>query len=163
MRRNAHPLGQNASRMGWVSGEHVLRLPVRLRGIELGRPVDLVFDRDARRVLGFEVRCGDDEHRFLPLAVVSVGTTELEIRSPLVLLEEAQLAFYTGAGRTFRALRGATVVRRRAVVGTLEDVAVGDDGAIVSVLVKTPNGRRTLEYDADVELVRARPGVRAAS
>jgi hypothetical protein len=150
-------------RVGWVSGDDVLRLPVRLRGIELGRPVDLIFDRDAHRVLGVEVLCGDDERRFLPFAVATVRTDELEVRSALVLLEEAQLAFYTSAGRTLRSLRGATVVRRGILLGTLQDVAVDDEGAITSVLVATADGPRTLDYAPDVELVQPRPQVRAAS
>jgi hypothetical protein len=145
-----------------VSGDDLLRMPVRLRGIQLGRPVDLIFDRDARRVLGFEVRCGDDERRFLPFAVVTIGKRDLEIRSPLVLLEEAQLAFYTSAGRTLRSLRGATVVRRGVAIGTLADVEVDEQGAIVSVVAATVKGLRMLEYEADVVLARPRP-VRAAS
>ncbi len=154
---------QNARGMGWVSAEHVLRLPVRVRGIQLGRPVDLVFDRAVRRVLGFEVRCGDDERRFLPVAVVTVRARELEVGSPLVLLGEAQLAFYTGVGCTFRSLRGADVIERGTLLGALEDVTFDARGTISSLLVLTPSGPEPVAYAADVELELPRPGVRAAS
>ena len=60
-----------------------------MRGIELGRPVDLVLDRERTRVLGFEVLCGDEERRFLPLAVATFARSELEVRSSLALLEAA--------------------------------------------------------------------------
>lgn len=156
-------LRQNARGMGWVSAQHVLSLPVRVRGIQLGRPVDLVFDRAVRRVLGFEVRCGDDERRFLPLAVVKVRARELEVGSPLLLLGETQLAFYTSAGCTFRTMRGAHVVERGTLLGELEDVTFDARGEISSVLVLTPSGPEPVAYDADVELELPRPGVRAAS
>jgi hypothetical protein len=45
-----------------LSGDALLALPVRLHGIQLGRPVDLLLDREAVRVVGLDVRCGDEEH-----------------------------------------------------------------------------------------------------
>jgi hypothetical protein len=45
------------------AASEVLALPVRLHGIQLGKPVDALLDPLADRLLGFEVRCGDDEHR----------------------------------------------------------------------------------------------------
>ncbi len=51
------------------TGDELLAMPVRLHGIQLGRPVDLLLDRDARRVVGLDVLCGDGVHRFLPLPV----------------------------------------------------------------------------------------------
>ncbi len=44
-------------------------LPVRLHGIQLGRPVDLLLDPDTRRAVGLDLLCGDEVHRFLPVAV----------------------------------------------------------------------------------------------
>lgn len=149
--------------MSGVSAERLLRLPVRVRGIGLGRPVDLVLDREHTRVLGFEVLCGDEERRFLPLAVATVRESELEIRSSLALLEAAELAFYTKRGSTFAALRGSGVLRARRLVGELADLTLAADGTIASVVVTTPDGREELDNGADVVLVPAGTRVRAAS
>ena len=148
--------------MRGVSAERLLGLPVRVRGIELGRPVDLVLDREHTRVLGFEVLCGDDERRFLPLAVASVRESELEIRSSLGVLDEAELAFYTKRGSTFAALRGCGVVRARTLLGELVDLTLAPDGTIGSVVVATPDGSEEVDY-VDVALVAAGTNVRAAS
>ena len=149
--------------MRGVSVEHVLRLPVRLRGIQLGRPVDLVLDRERRRALGFEIRCGDDERRFLPFAVAEIHDEEVAIPSPLVMLEAAELAFYTKRGSTFRALVGSDVVRRRRLLGELEDLRVEPDGTMSTVVVAGDLGSEALEYDHDVKLLPSGSRVRAAS
>ncbi len=57
-------------------GRELLSLPVRVHGIQLGRPADLLVDVASDRVLGIDVRCGDGVHRFLPigrLADIVVG------------------------------------------------------------------------------------------
>jgi hypothetical protein len=149
--------------MKGVSAERLLRLPVRVRGIELGRPVDLVLDREHTRVLGFEVLCGDEERRFLPLAVATIRESELEVRSSLALLEAAELAFYTKRGTTFAALRGSSVVRAGRLVGELLDLTLAADGTIDLVVVATPGGRDELDNGADLTLVAAGTRVRAAS
>jgi hypothetical protein len=74
--------------------EELLTLPVRVRGIEVGRPVDLIVDPEGSRALGFDVLCGDDAHRFLPFAVAAVRADEIEIFTPLVLLDFGQVGFY---------------------------------------------------------------------
>lgn len=86
--------------------EELLTLPVQVRGIELGRPVDLIVDREATRVVGFDVLCGDEAHRFLPFAVASVGSEAIEIESPLVLLDFDQVAFYRTEAASLRDLNG---------------------------------------------------------
>jgi len=149
--------------MRGVSAERLLRLPVRVRGIELGRPVDLVLDREHTRALGLEVLCGDEERRFLPLAVATIRESELELRSSLGLLDEAELAFYTKRGSTFAALRGWGVVRGRTLLGELVDLTVAADGTIASLVVATSDGCEELDYGADVALVAAPTDVRAAS
>jgi hypothetical protein len=146
-----------------ISVEHILRLPVRLRGIHLGRPVDLVLDKERRRALGFEVQCGDEEHRFLPFAVVSIRDDEIELPSPLVLLEAAELAFYTKRGSTFRAIVGSDVVRGREFLGELEDLRVEPDGGASTVVVATEHGSEALDYGDDVKLLPSGSRVRAAS
>ena len=78
---------------GRSAGE-LLRLPVRLHGIQLGRPLDAFVATDADRLIGFEVLCGDEARRFLPFAVARVEADEIAIESALTLLDERDLDFY---------------------------------------------------------------------
>jgi hypothetical protein len=84
----------------------LLELPVRVRGIELGRPVDLLIDRESPRALGFDVLCGDQAHRFLPFVVARVRDDAIEIDSPFLLLDFAQVDFYRRQATTLRELNG---------------------------------------------------------
>ena len=61
--------GDDRPGMRGRAAAELLSLPVRLHGIQLGRPVDALLDARVDRVLGFEVLCGDGAHRFLPFAV----------------------------------------------------------------------------------------------
>jgi hypothetical protein len=72
----------------------VLALPVRLHGIQLGRPVEALLDPSVDRLVGFEVQCGDGEHRFLPLSVADLGADEITIASALQLIDERELDWY---------------------------------------------------------------------
>jgi hypothetical protein len=99
--------------------EELLTLPVRVRGIDVGRSVDLIVDRGHSRVLGFDVLCGDQAHRFVPFAVASVGDSEIEIFTPLVLLDFGQVGFYREQADWLREQDGA-----------LRDLVVDEDGAL---------------------------------
>jgi hypothetical protein len=72
----------------------LLSLPVRMNGIELGKPVDALLDRNADRLLGLELVCGDGAHRFLPLPVARVRRDEIAISSALALIDERDLDYY---------------------------------------------------------------------
>ena len=137
--------------MGSMASGDVLALPVRMHGIGLGRSVELIVDVDVRRVLGFEVRCGDDTHRFLPLAAAHVSAGEIAIASPLTLLDE--LAFYRARGHGLGALRGARVANAGGEVGMLRDVVFEDEGAIRELVVATPAGERRIAPGADVQVL----------
>jgi hypothetical protein len=136
--------------MGPMSSGDVLARPVRMEGIELGRSVEVILDADVRRVLGFEVRCGDDARRFLPLAAARVREGEIAIGSPLTLLDE--LPFYRARGHGLAALRGARVANASHEVGTLRDVVFGDDGSIRELVVATDAGERRIRPGADVRI-----------
>ena len=129
--------GHDGGDMVERTGDKVLRLRVRLHGIELGRPVDVLLDRDALRVVGLDVRCGDGVHRFLPLPTAAVGADDLTIHSPLVLLEEDELRFYRARAFLLSSLRGRAVARRGEEVGTLRDVAFAPDGELLAVLLES--------------------------
>jgi sporulation protein YlmC with PRC-barrel domain len=136
--------------MGSIASRDVLALPVRVHGIELGRVVELVVDLEVKRVLGFEVRCGDEAHRFLPLAAARVRDGEIAIGSSLTLLDE--LAFYRGRGHGLGALRGARVASAGGKVGTLRDVVFDAGGSIRELVVATPSGEHRIAPGADVQV-----------
>jgi hypothetical protein len=137
------------------TGDELLALPVRLRGIQLGRPVDLLLDREVPRVVGIDVLCGDGLHRFLPLTTASLGDDEVVIRSALVLLEEDGLAFYRSRTFALTALRGHPVERRGIRVGALRDLVVAADGGVRALLVGTDEGTRRVPIDDGVRLAPA--------
>jgi hypothetical protein len=124
--------------MGGVNplpADRLLALPVRLHGIQLGRPVDLLVDLVDMKAVGLDVLCGDDVHRFLPLPTASVRDEEIVIRSPFVLLEEDQLVFYRERTAALATLRGKDVQRSGRLLGVLEDVVVGRDGTLAAIVV----------------------------
>lgn len=119
------------------SGDGVLSLPVRLHGVTLARTADLLLDRDGLRVVGLDVLCGDEVHRFLPLPTAAIGDGELTIHSPLVLLEEDELDFYRARAFSFNSLRGRTVTRRGTDAGRLRDVIFAPRGDLVAVVLES--------------------------
>jgi hypothetical protein len=78
---------------GLVASE-LLSLPVRLHGIQLGRPVEALLDARADRLLGFEVLCGDGQRRFLPFAVARLQADEIALESALTLIDERDIGYY---------------------------------------------------------------------
>jgi uncharacterized protein YrrD len=130
-----------------ISAEHLLRLPIRLRGIDVGHAVDVILDPQGRRVLGLDVLCKDDAHRFLPLTAANVGEDEITVASALTMLAADELAFYRKAASTVRSLRGSPVLLKGKSVGRLEDVTVSRDGAIAALIVADGDGHRSYELE----------------
>jgi hypothetical protein len=79
--------------MGEGRERELLRLPVTTNGIELGRTVAVLVDRDGR-VVGFELVCRDGARRFLPAGAADIGATEIRVASALVFLGERELTWY---------------------------------------------------------------------
>jgi hypothetical protein len=115
-----------------LTGTELLRRPVRLRGIELGRPVDVLLHPHEPYALGLDVLCGDEQHRFLPVFAADVGSDHLEAASPLVLLDLRDDSFYRRRARSLNGLRGTTVDGG----GELEDVVLGPDWRIVELVLE---------------------------
>jgi hypothetical protein len=93
--------------------EALLNRRVLLRGgIDLGRVVDVILEADADRPLGLDVLCRDGEHRFLPMAAAGRVGPDVEIDSPLTLLEPAELEFYRARGRSLRGGASGTLADR---------------------------------------------------
>jgi hypothetical protein len=81
------------------AASELLSLPVRMHGIELGRPVEALVDATADRIVGFEVICGDETRRFLPFSVVDLRPRELALDSALTLIDERDLGYYRERSR----------------------------------------------------------------
>jgi hypothetical protein len=118
------------------TGDELLGLPVRLHGIQLGRPVDLLLDPDAHRAVGLDLLCGDEVHRFLPLQTAAVRDEEIRILSPFVLLEQRELEFYRSRKLALGGLRGHPVERLGRMVGLLQDVVVAENGQLDAAIVE---------------------------
>jgi hypothetical protein len=134
-------------------GERLLALSVRLHGIEVGRPVDLLLDRGVSRVVGLDLVCGDRAHRFLPLPTAVVEDDALAIHSPLVLLEEDERRFYRTRTFALSAVRDRPVLRNGRPVGKLRDIVFAPDGKLLAVVVE-PNER--IPFDGTLEFAPQR-------
>jgi hypothetical protein len=110
--------------MGSRSAIELLQLPVRLNGIRLGRPVDLLLDSAEWRALGFVVLCGDESSRFLVFAAADLREDAIDVSSALLLLEDVE--FYRDRSRSLRDLLGAE----------LRDVLVTRDGSVEALVVE---------------------------
>jgi sporulation protein YlmC with PRC-barrel domain len=82
--------------------EELLRQSVLLHGIQVGRVVDVILEPEHQGVIGFEVRCEDGRHRFLPRAAAKRSDDSIEIDSPFGLLDSDELEFYRARGLTLR-------------------------------------------------------------
>lgn len=107
--------------MGPRSAIELLQLPVRLHGIRVGQPVDLLLDLVEWRAIGFVVLCGDGSSRFLVFAAADVGEDAIELPSALVLLEDVE--FYRERSRSLRDL----------LRDEPADLLVTPDGSVVAV------------------------------
>jgi hypothetical protein len=126
-----------------LTGDELLRRPVRVRGIQLGRPVDVLLHPTEPQALGLDVLCGDDQHRFLPLSAARVGADHVEAASPLVLLDLKEGSFYRDEARSLNELRGTPVAGR----SSLQDIVLGPDWAIAELVLDGRDGRRRVELD----------------
>jgi hypothetical protein len=110
--------------MGSRSATELLQLPVRLNGIRLGQPVDLLLDPAEWRALGFVVLCGDEGSRFLVFAAADLREDAIDVSSALLLLEDVE--FYRDRSRSLRDLLGAE----------LRDLLVTPDGNVEALVVE---------------------------
>jgi hypothetical protein len=81
------------------AASELLSLPVRMHGIQLGKPVELLLDVRADRLLGFEVLCGDGARRFLPFPVARLQSNEIALESALTLIDERDIGYYRSHSR----------------------------------------------------------------
>jgi hypothetical protein len=134
-----------------LPAEQLLRFPVRLNRVDIGRAVDLLVDPAQGRALGLDVLCGDDAHRFLPLAAAEVTDDEIRVSSAFALLDDAGFAFYRGRTSSLRSLRGKDVERSGRRLGALRDVVVTAQGEIEALVVE-PEGEAPLRVPVAPEI-----------
>ena len=128
--------------MGSVTGDELLRLPVRVGGIELGRVVDILIHPTDARALGADVLCGDDRHRFLAFPAARLAKDALEVSSALVLLDLHEDSSYRLEARALSELRG-----RQLDGSSLRDVVLGPEWTIVELVLEGAYGRRQVPLD----------------
>lgn len=137
----------------YLTAEGLLKLPVRLGDVELGRPTDLLIDLERLRVIGLTVRRSDHTERFLPLAAATLRDDEIATDSALALLEES--AFYRKRGVSLRSLQGALVEVRGKPAGLLFDLEVSGDGEVRNVVARS-DGRKPIRIRAERATVKLR-------
>ena len=130
--------------VAFARASDLLSRDVRYRDIRLGVAVDLLLDLDSRRVVGFDVVCGDHVRRFLPLAACDTEGDHLTVGSALVLMDDA---FYRKRGRSLAELRGRPVRDGEKDIGVLEDLVVDRDGNTTALVVETRSGPVELALD----------------
>ena len=136
------------------SAIELLLLPVRLQEIRLGRPVDVLLDAEAWRVIGFVVLCGDESERFLVYAAADPREAEIAVPSALLLLDDVD--FYRGRSRSLRALLGETVANAHEDLGVLRDLLIAPDGTVAALMVEQDGALREVEaWSARVQHVSA--------
>jgi hypothetical protein len=128
--------------MGSFSAADLVGTPVRLHGILLGRPVDLLLDAAARRVVGFVVESGDEAPRFLPFAASQPDEGAIAVASALMLLDD--VGFYRKRGVSFRSLLGTQIEQEKVPVGTLIDMHVDSTGAVIELEVENDGLRHRI-------------------
>jgi hypothetical protein len=129
-----------------LTGDELLRLPVKVRGIKVGRVVDVLLHPTEPRALGADVLCGDDRHRFLPFPAARVEGEAFELTSPLVLLDLRDDSFYRLEARALSELRGIPLDGG----SPLQDVIVGPGWAIEELVLGGPEGPRRVALDGVV-------------
>ena len=142
------------------SGRELLALRLRLHGIQLGQPADLLLDRESLRVVGLDIACGDGAHRYLPLPVAVVTDREIAISSPLVLLEADELSFYRTRTFAYGSLRGRPVEVAGVAAGKLVDIVIDATGNLVEILVSEDGRTRRIPFG---DSVRFAPASRSAA
>jgi hypothetical protein len=135
-----------------VRAADLLGLPVRVRGIQLGRPVDLLLDPGRRRLLGLDVLCGDDRRRFLPYATAIVAANELRVPTALVLVDEEDAGFYRERTVRFTSLRGVPVARGKQALGRLHDLVVDAGGRVSALVLDSGNGAAEVPCTGELQV-----------
>ena len=114
--------------------------PVCYADIRLGVVVDVLLDDALRRVLGFDVLCGDRAHRYLPLPACEILADSIDVPSALVLMQQ-ELDFYRQRARALTAVRGFPARRRGRPLGTVVDLIFAPNGELVELVVETEEGQ----------------------
>ena len=118
----------------------LLGVPVGFHGDRLGRAVDVLVDVHRWRVLGFVVERDDGGERFLPLAASQAGPDEIEVGSPLMLLDNVD--FYRARTRSLRSIAGAEIAYAGRHAGLLGDLVLSGSGEVGELELDVEGDRR---------------------
>jgi uncharacterized protein YrrD len=121
---------------GGLRASAVESRPVCYADIRLGVVVDVLLDNTLERVLGFDVLCGDRQHRYLPLPACEIDDGIISVGSALLLMRQ-ELDFYRQRGRALTAVRGFPIRRGEQVLGTVVDLVFAPGGELLGVVVDT--------------------------
>jgi len=135
-----------------LSAEQLLRLPVRVAGMDIGRAVDLILDPVQGRALGLDVLCRDEVHRFLPLAAADVRDGVIELSSAFALVDDSGFEFYRGRTSSLRMLKGTHVAQAGDNRGVLRDVVLSAAGDLEAFVVETEDGVQRVPVEPGVKL-----------
>jgi hypothetical protein len=122
----------------------VLTRAVRINGIDVGEPVDVLLDPDLGCVLGLEVHCRDGVNRFLPWLAGELDAGELSIGFPLALLDQPELAYYRERALALNVLRRLPVAGSNGGSSRIADVLVESRGRIRALVVEDGHGERAV-------------------
>ena len=114
----------------------------------------------AHALIGFDVRCGDGAHRFLPFPACEVCDERIAVDSALVLLDRG-LGFYAAGGSAFSDLQGQEVSLDGEQIGPLADLLVDAEGSVERIVVSVPDGPIELEPGPELRVgnIVLRPAV----
>ena len=132
--------------MGGGLGE-VLNRPVRIRGIDVAEPVDVLLDPELRCVLGFEVHCRDGVNRFLPWLASELEPEQLSVELPVTLLDGPQLDYYREHSLALNALRRLPVAGLDGSAARVEDVIVDSRGLVQALVLADRDRTRAIAPD----------------
>jgi hypothetical protein len=141
-----------SARVPGLSAEQLLRFPVRLEGLDVGRAVDVILDPGHGRALGLDILCHDEVHRFLPLAAADVDGDVIKLSSAFALVDDSGFEFYRGRTSSLRMLKGTNVARAGRDLGALRDVVVSSAGDIEAFVVEAENGAERVPVGPGVQL-----------
>ena len=132
----------------------LLNRPVRIRGIDVAEPVDVLLDPELRCVLGLEVHCRDGVNRFLPWLAGQLEPEQLSVELPVTLLDGPQLEYYREHSLALNAVRRLPVAGLDGSAARVEDVIVDSSGLVRGLVVADHDGTRAIATG----LVQVEPG-----
>jgi hypothetical protein len=121
-----HVEGQAAEDAGRPrSARHLVGMPVRIGDVDVGRVIDVLFNRSVGHAFGVAVDGHGPHRHFLPWAAMGASGDHVEVRSVHALLTTTELVFYLDNGVSLEDELGRAV---------FDDVLVDAEGDVSEVV-----------------------------